>query len=458
MARPTRRTVLAPKRRIAAALRGAASSPDAPSAPVPLRLVRRSRAALLRATALQGCAALVLALPAVAQPAPNARPTGGQVVAGSASIRQDAAQTTITQSSQRAAVDWKSFDVGSQQTVRFQQPSASAVTLNRVTGPDPSQIAGRIQANGQVVLTNPSGVTFARGAQVDTAGLIVSAAGISNQNFMAGRMIFDQPARRDAAIVNQGTLTVRQAGLAALVAPQVRNTGTITARLGHVVLAGARAATLDLYGDGLVAIDVTRQVTETPRGADGKPVTSLVTNSGVVRASGGTVQLTASAVDGVVTTLVTAGGSIAAATRAGRPGTIAIGGLGGNVVVTGTLAAEGTRAGTRGGAVEVTATGSVTVASGARVLASGRAGGGTVAIGTTLPRARSLGPTGASVATPAAAATTIEPGARIAADAGTSGNGGRVAILSAGRTRMDGAISARGGTSGGEGGLVEVSG
>ncbi|MBN8909783.1 MAG: filamentous hemagglutinin N-terminal domain-containing protein, partial [Rhodospirillales bacterium] len=328
----------------AAALRGAASSPDAPSAPVPLRLVRRSRAALLRATALQGCAALVLALPAVAQPAPNARPTGGQVVAGSASIHQGGPQTTVTQSSQRAAVEWKSFDVGSQHTVRFQQPSASAVTLNRVTGPDPSHIAGRIQANGQVVLTNQSGVTFARGAQVDTAGLIVSAAGISNRNFMAGKMVFDQPAKRDAAIVNEGTITVRQAGLAALVAPHVANTGTITAQLGHVVLAGARAATLDLYGDGLVSLDVTRQVTETPRGPDGKPVTALVTNDGVVRAEGGTVQLSARAVDGVVTNLVTAGGTISAPTRAGRAGTIAIGGLGGNVTVTGTLAADGRRA------------------------------------------------------------------------------------------------------------------
>ena len=54
---------------------------------------------------------LVLAHPAHAQPAPNARPAGGTVVAGSASISRTPANTQINQSSQRAAIDWRSFDV-----------------------------------------------------------------------------------------------------------------------------------------------------------------------------------------------------------------------------------------------------------------------------------------------------------------------------------------------------------
>ena len=75
---------------------------------------------------------------------------------------------------------------------------------------------------------------------------------------------------------------MRDAGLAALVAPQVANSGVITARLGHVVLAGAQTATLDLYGDGLLSLDVTNQVTQAPAGA-----TALVTNTGVIIANGG---------------------------------------------------------------------------------------------------------------------------------------------------------------------------
>ena len=162
--------------------------------------------------------------------------------------------------------NWQSFNVGSQQSVTFNQPSASAVTLNRVTGPDPSQIAGRIDANGQVVLVNQSGVTFYKGAQVNTNGLMVAAIGITTQE-LHGRQAWCSTSRaiRTRAIDNQGTITVKQAGLAALVAPQVANSGVINAKLGHVVLAGAKTATLDLYGDGLLSLDVTNQVTQAPR-------------------------------------------------------------------------------------------------------------------------------------------------------------------------------------------------
>jgi filamentous hemagglutinin family protein len=405
------------------------------------------RAALLAGTAL--CAA-TLTLPAVAQPAPNARPTGGVITAGSAAISRSTNNTQIDQSSQRAAINWQSFNVGNQQSVTFQQPSSSAVTLNRVTGPDPSQIAGRIDANGQVVIVNQSGVTFTKGAQVNTNGLMVSAAGISNQNFMAGNMKFDQPGNPNAKIVNQGTITVRQAGLAALVAPQVANSGVINAKLGHVVLAGAKTATLDLYGDGLVSLDVSNQVTATPSGA-----TALVTNTGVIAADGGTVQLTARAADGIVQTLVQAGGKIHAATVGTHTGTVALNGVGGDIVVEGQLAAPGTAPGTKGGAVEIATTGNVTLASTARINASGRAGGGTVAIGTTLARARG-GPTVKSTTT--AKNVTIAAGATITADATRNGNGGRVAVLSTNATQMSGSISARGGTQSGDGGFVEVSG
>ena len=412
--------------------------------------VRRPRSALLMSTALQASVAMVLALPAGAQPAPNARPMGGVVVAGSASISRSASNTAINQSTDRAAVNWQSFDVGSQQSVTFHQPSSSSMTLNRVTGPDPSQIAGRIDANGQVVLVNQSGVTFYKGAQVNTSGLMVSAAGISNKNFMAGAMTFDQPGNANARIDNQGTITVRQAGLAALVAPQVANSGVITAKLGHVVLAGAKTATLDLYGDGLLSLDVSNQVTKAPAGG-----TALVTNTGTIVADGGTVQLTARAADGIVQTLVQAGGKVRAASMGEQTGTVALNGVGGAIVVEGQLSAPGIAPGTKGGAIEVVTNGNVTVASTARVNASGKAGGGAVAIGTTLARAKG-GPTVTPTLT--AKNVIVRQGATITADAISNGDGGHVAVLSTGTTHMNGAIAARGGAQGGNGGFVEVSG
>jgi filamentous hemagglutinin family protein len=405
---------------------------------------------LLLCAALHTSAILACALPAGAQPAPNARPAGGSVVAGAATIAQSPSTTTIEQSTQRAAINWQSFDIGSQQTVQFVQPSASSVTLNRVVGPNPSQIAGQIDANGQVVITNQSGVVFYKGSQVNTAGLMVSAAGIGNANFMAGRMVFDQVANPNASVVNQGSITIRDAGLAALVAPQVANSGVINAQLGHVVLAGAQTATLDLYGDGLMAIDVTGQVVQAPNGA-----TALVTNTGIIRADGGTVQLTARAADGIVTNLVDAGGSVRANTVGSRTGSIVLNGVGGSITVAGQLTAAGSAAGNAGGSVEVDPSGSVTIAATARIDASGRAGGGVIAIGTTLARAK-----GGPGVTPqqTAANVTVAAGATIAANATAKGNGGRVAVLSSGSTVMNGAISAQGGPQGGNGGFVEVSG
>jgi filamentous hemagglutinin family protein len=421
-------------------------------------LARQGRAALLRSTALQAAALLVLALPtaARAQPAPNARPTGGTVVAGQASITAQATNTRIDQNSQRAAIDWRSFDVGRQQSVQFRQPSTSAVVLNRVTGPDPSQIAGRLTANGQVVIVNQSGVTFSKGAQVETAWLVVSAAGISNANFMSGgTLVFDQAPKPNATVRNDGAISVGARGLAALVAPTVANSGTITARMGHVVLAGAAAHTVDLYGDGLLSINVTKQVQTLPVGPDGKPVAALVTNTGAVRADGGTVVLTAQAVDGLVQTLVSAGGTVRADSVGAQTGTVVVSGIGGAVRVDGRIAAAGRAAGTTGGGVEVNATGAVEIGATARIDASGRAGGGAVAIGTTLARAR-----GGPGVTPAltASAAHVAAGARIRADAVRAGAGGSVAVLSTGDTAMAGTISARGGRTGGDGGRVEVSG
>jgi filamentous hemagglutinin family protein len=409
-------------------------------------------------TALHGVALLfgaIMPLPAAAQPAASARPQGGNVVAGLAQISKTDVSTRIDQSSQRAAIDWRSFDVGSGQHVEFSQPSANSVTLNRVTSPDPSQIAGKISANGQVVLVNPAGVLFTKGAQVDAQSVIVSAAGITNQNFMAGRMVFDQPARPGAQIVNDGRITVKQTGLAALVGPQVKNSGVISAKLGHVILGGAETHTLDLYGDGLLSFDVTGQVKQAPTDTDGKTVTALVTNTGTIRANGGTVLLTASAVDGIVQNLVTAGGKISASSVGGKTGTIVLGGTGGALVVEGTLAARGRTPGTMGGQIQLASTGDITLASGARVDVSGRVGGGTVAIGTTLARAK-----GGPSVTPAVLArnAVIATGATVSADATERGPGGNVTVLSAQVTDHRGAVTARGGPSGGNGGAVEISG
>jgi len=419
-----------------------------------LGVTRRPRPALLVSTALCATVAVVVSLPALAQPAPNALPTGGKVFGGSASISTSGNTTTINQASQRAAINWQTFNIGSQAQVQFNQPNSAALALNRVTTPNPSQIAGRLNANGQVIIENQSGVIFYKGSQVNTAGLMVSAASSSDAATRAflngGKLVTDLPANPNAAVINQGQITVRQAGLAALVAPQVRNDGVIVARLGRVVLASGTQTTLDLYGDGLMSIDVTGLVKTLPNGA-----TALVTNTGVIIADGGTVQLTAREADSIVQTLVDAGGKIRANTIGSHVGKITLAGVGGNITIEGQLQANGAAPGTVGGNIVVNPSGNVNVASTARISASGQAGGGVVAIGTTLKRAVG-GPSVTAKHT--SAGVTIASGAQIAANATQKGNGGRVTVLSTGTTVINGTISATGGPLGGNGGFVETSG
>lgn len=414
-------------------------------------LARQTRRALMAGTALRAAASLILVQPVMAQPAPNAQPVFQNLAGGSATVSQTPSSTTIVQTSGRAALNWQSFNVGSQQTVTFQQPSASSVALNTVTGPNPSQIAGKIDANGQIVLVNQSGVIFYRGSQVNAAGLAVSAAGANTATFMAGgKIVLDQAGAPDAKIVNRGQITIQGAGLASLVAPRVANAGTIDAKLGHVVLAGAKTATLDLYGDKLVSVAVTGAVTQAPDGTD-----ALVTNSGTIRADGGTVRLTARAVDGVVTRLVTAGGSIQANSVGNRTGRIAIDGIGGSIVIDGAVSAAGQDPATQGGRIQMLASGRVALTSGATISASGAAGGGTIAVGTTLKRAAGgAAVTGARTAR----SVTVAPGATLTADAGTIGNGGTIAILSTGTTAMGGLARAQGGQTGGNGGAIQIGG
>ena len=102
---------------------------------------------------------------ALAAPATNALPTGGQVVSGQATVSQSGNGMTIHQGSDKAILNWESFSIGADASVNFQQPGSDSVALNRVVGSDPSAIYGSLTANGQVFLVNPKGVLFGKGAR-----------------------------------------------------------------------------------------------------------------------------------------------------------------------------------------------------------------------------------------------------------------------------------------------------
>ncbi|MHB1014656.1 MAG: two-partner secretion domain-containing protein [Desulfurivibrionaceae bacterium] len=278
-----------------------------------------------------------------------ANPNGGAVVAGQATIAQTApAQVTITQSTDKAIINWNSFSIGTGEQTRFVQPSSNSITLNRVTGPDVSQIFGQLTANGRIVLVNPNGVFFGKDSQVDVAALIATSHDIKNDDFMAGRLNFTIPGRPGAQIINQGKITVQEGGLVALVAPSVQNSGLITARLGKVVLASANTFTIDLYGDNLILFEADSAITSQLKDALGNPLAAAVENSGTIEANGGWVLLTAEVAKNVVDKAINMTGLVKATTVDQQAGTIILKAMGGEVTVAGTLDASAPNGGDGG--------------------------------------------------------------------------------------------------------------
>ena len=311
--------------------------------------------------AMHSLAAAMLFAMATAANAQSISPTGGIVAAGNANIVQAGNNTTVTQTSSNVVINWQSFSIGADQSVQFVQPGSSSVALNRVLGADPSVIMGSLTSNGTVFLLNPNGILFGDGSSVNVGGLVASTMSINDANFMAGNYAFTDAG--NGAVINRGTINARDGGYVALMGRTVSNDGVISARLGSVVLAGGEALTLDVAGDGLLNVSVSQ-------GA----VNALVENSGMIRADGGRVLLTAQAAGDLLNTVVNNTGIIQAQTIENRNGTILL--LGdmqtGTLNVGGVLDASAPIGG-NGGFIETSAA-HVNINDGARVTTNAASG------------------------------------------------------------------------------------
>ena len=99
----------------------------------------------------------------------------------------------IRQITDKATIDWKSFNIDHGYSVNFQQPNSSSVALNRIHDANATQILGALNANGQVYLVNTNGILFGNGSVVDTNGLVASALNITDEALKTGIIrVFDK--------------------------------------------------------------------------------------------------------------------------------------------------------------------------------------------------------------------------------------------------------------------------
>jgi len=381
---------------------------------------RRAQAAPMRRKLI---AVMVAACYSTAQAGPS-NPT---VVAGQASFNLQGKTYSIT-NTPNTIINWQSFSVAPDEITRFIQQSADSKVLNRITGQNPTQILGSLQSNGKVFLINPNGVIFGAGSRVDVNGLVASSLAISNADFLAGKNNFSGDATA-GKVSNAGTITTPSGGQIFLVAPAVENSGVISAPNGDVVLAAGHSVQLFDSKDPNVQVVVSAPADQAlnlgqivAQGGRVGVYGALVTQRGginansAVRGANGQIVLKASG-----TTLLEAGSTTTA--------------TGSNLNTGGDIRLLGARVGLTGNAV---------------VDASGAAGGGTVLVGGDYQ--------GKNAAVQNAQQSYVGKDSVIRADATVNGDGGKVIVWSDQVTQMFGAISARGGANGGNGGFVETSG
>ncbi|MGE5517938.1 MAG: beta strand repeat-containing protein [Bacteroidota bacterium] len=293
------------------------------------------------------------ALMALSRPAPAA-PQGGSVASGSATISQSGTTTTVTQSSDKGIINWRSFSVAGNEAVNFRQPNASSMTLNRVIGNEKSVIDGALNANGKVFLVNSAGVLIGGGANINASGFTASALNITDADFNAGKFTFSGAGPSTGDVVNLGTITAENGGYVTLLGRTVSNRGTIVATKGTVALAAANKVTLNFNGNSLISVTVDEGV-----------LNALVENKQAIYADGGSVILTAKAADALLSAQVNNSGVIQARTIDDLTGKIELYAHGGTTMVDGTLDASAP-AGGDGGSIE-TSGDKVTIAEGMTV-------------------------------------------------------------------------------------------
>ncbi|MDE2356986.1 MAG: filamentous hemagglutinin N-terminal domain-containing protein, partial [Alphaproteobacteria bacterium] len=333
-------------------------------------------------------------------------PRGASVVGGLASIVANGPGLTVNQTSQRAIIDWNSFSVGPGAWVHFVQPGATSAILNRVTGGNPSQIYGAIQANGQVFVINPNGVVVGPTGVIQAGAFVASTLNVTDPAFMSGGPIAFVGGSA-AAVQNFGFITAAD-GDTVLIGRKVDNAGTLQASQGAVALAAGSEILLQPSSDQRLVVQA-----GLPTGGTGAD------NTGAIKAA----QAELIAAGGNAYALaVNAAGTIQAVGVAHVNGRVVLTAAGGDVQVSGSVSAQ--NADGSGGQIEV--------------------GGGS--------RGQDPG------VVDAANATITASGRLDASASGPVGDGGQITVWSNGKTVFAGQIDAKGGASAGQGGAVEVSG
>lgn len=272
---------------------------------------------------------------------PNGLGTGGLKVSGNVTtdpskwkgaklptqtVNNGKTKVTVKQTEQQALLEWETFNIGKNTTLTFDQSKGGEnagqwIAFNKVSDPgaNPTQILGKLNADGQVYILNPNGILFGGSSQVNTRGLTASAlpindnlvkqgllnnrdaqflfSGLSVPGGADGTPAFNPETPADGkfgdVIVQKGATLTSPAdgggngGRIMLVGANVTNEGTISTESGQTILAAGlqvAVAAHDSDDPSLRGLDVWVGDVGTYAGT--------VINNGIIDAPTGSISLT----------------------------------------------------------------------------------------------------------------------------------------------------------------------
>ena len=247
-----------------------------------------------------------------------AAPNGANVVHGNVNISQSGSNTIINQNTDKAIINWNSFDVNKGESVLFNQNSSSSIILNRVTNGLPTSIFGNISANGNVFILNQAGVLVGNGASINTNSFLAGAANINDNDFIAGKYNFYGA---QGNVINNGSIKVQDGGYTVLMGKNIENNGLISAKLGKIYLSSGETFRMDMSGNDLIGVEVEKGITD-----------AYISNTGYIKAEGGTIIMTAKNASDVIRQAVNNTGVIDASSISYKGGKVILGAENGQVI------------------------------------------------------------------------------------------------------------------------------
>ena len=214
----------------------------------------------------------------------RANPVGGKVTQGAATITSQGPQLTI-KTSDTAFINWQSFNIAPGETTTFVQPTSSSVVWNQIGGASPSQILGNLDANGYVILQNPSGFYVGGQASINAHGLIMTTSPIPAPDLSSGGPWDFTAVPPTARVINYGQINTDDGGSVFVIANNIENHGTITSPGGDIGLYAGKDVLVSERPDGR---GLSAQLT-LPQGS--------VDNSGKLIADAGTIAVNAQVVN-----------------------------------------------------------------------------------------------------------------------------------------------------------------